>query len=80
VAHLQYAPLIFELSVRITLAEVKPVGPRWGPHVINGSFFMICATKKSNMRGAYNKCAIDKTGYFVDNPSSGSHVYISGAF
>jgi hypothetical protein len=32
----------------------------------------ICATNRSNMRGAYGKCAIDKTGYFVDDPSGGS--------
>jgi hypothetical protein len=32
------------------------------------------------MRGAYNKCAIDKIGYFVDDPSGGFHVDISGAF
>jgi hypothetical protein len=70
---LVYAP-------RITLAEVRPVGPMWGPHVINGAFFMMCATKRSNMRGAYSKCAIDNIGYFVDDPSDGSHVDISGAF
>jgi hypothetical protein len=32
------------------------------------------------MCGAYSKYAIDKTGYFVDDPSGGSHMDISGAF
>jgi hypothetical protein len=31
------------------------------------------------MRGAYSKCAIDKTKYFVDDPFGGSHADISGA-
>jgi hypothetical protein len=48
--------------------------------MLSMAHFMICATKRSNMRGAYNKCAIDKTGYFVDDSSGGSHVDISGAF
>jgi hypothetical protein len=26
--------------------EVRPVGPRWGPHVINGAYILICATKR----------------------------------
>jgi hypothetical protein len=32
------------------------------------------------MRGAYNKYAMDKTEYFVDDPSGGSHMDFSGAF
>jgi hypothetical protein len=31
------------------------------------------------MRGAYSKCAIDKTKYFVGDPFGGSHADISGA-
>jgi hypothetical protein len=52
-AHIEYASLIGGLSVahivyapRIALTKVRPVGPRWGPYVINGTFFMICATKR----------------------------------
>jgi hypothetical protein len=78
--YLNYQWRILVYAPRISLAEVRPVGPRWGPHVINGAFFIICATKRSNMLGAYNKCAIDKTWYFVDDPSGGSHMDISGAF
>jgi hypothetical protein len=40
---------------------VGPIGPRWGPHIINGAYFLICATNRENIRGAYNKCATDKT-------------------
>jgi hypothetical protein len=32
------------------------------------------------MRGAYNKCAMDKTGYFVDDHSGGYHMDFSGPF
>jgi hypothetical protein len=59
VAHIAYAPLIFELSV---------------------AHIAICATNRSNMCGAYSKCVIDKTRYFADDPSGGSHVNIGGAF
>jgi hypothetical protein len=59
VAHIVYAPLIFELSV---------------------AHIAICVTNRSNMCGAYSKCAIDKARYFVDDPSGGPHVNIGGAF
>jgi hypothetical protein len=72
-AHIYYAPLIWGLLVahiiyapRISLTVVRPVGPRWGPHIINGAYFLICATNRENISGAYNKCATDKTWYFVD--------------
>jgi hypothetical protein len=78
--YLNYQWCMLVYAPCITLAEVRPIGPMWGPHVINGAFFMMCTTKRSNMRGAYSNCAIDNTGYFVDDPSGGSHMDISGAF
>jgi hypothetical protein len=54
VAHIVYAP-------RIALTEVRPVGPRWGPHIINGAYFLICATKRENIHGAFLICATNKT-------------------
>jgi hypothetical protein len=71
VAHIQYVP-------RITLTEVRPVGPRWGPQVINGA--LTCATKRTNFNGAFHICTTDKTGYFRHDPSGGSHIIIRGAF
>jgi hypothetical protein len=56
------------------------VGPRWGPLIINGAYLLICATNRDNIHGACRICATDKTWYFVDNPSSGSHMVIRGAF
>jgi hypothetical protein len=54
VAHIVYAP-------RIALTEVRPVGPRWGPHIINGAYFLICATKRENIHGAFLICDTNKT-------------------
>jgi hypothetical protein len=71
VVHIQYAP-------HITLTEVGPVGPRWGPEVINGA--LTCATKRTNFNGVFHICATDKLGYFRHDPSGGSHIIIRGAF
>jgi hypothetical protein len=86
-AHIQYAPLIDGLSVvhiecapRITLTEVGPVGPMWGPLIINGAYILICSTNRANIHGAFRICATDKTGYFVHDPSGRSHMVFRGAF
>jgi hypothetical protein len=67
-AHIQYAPLIGGLSVahtryapHIALTKVGPVGPRWGPLIINGAYLLICATNRDNIHGACRICATDKT-------------------
>jgi hypothetical protein len=57
---------------------------QWAPggsHVlIGGALWPICATKVTNMRGAFTICAMDNSRYFVHGPPGGSHTLIGGAF
>ena len=56
------------------------LGPTWGPQIIHGAYSLICATNMENMNGASCICATHNPGYFVHDPSGGSHRNIRDAF